>query len=65
MSWEDPIVAEVRRIRGDHAASYDYDLDRIFEALKAEERASGRTFVVRPSRLGQEEANGRVHDGCS
>jgi hypothetical protein len=45
---DDEIVAEVRAIRRQLAASVDFDLDRIFEQVKAvelEERARGRTFV--------------------
>ena len=47
---EDPIVAEVRRIRDEHAARYDYDLRKIYEALKEREKRSGRKLVSYPSR---------------
>lgn len=30
-SWEDPIVAEVRAVRDRLAASFDYDIGRIFD----------------------------------
>ena len=36
---EDPIVQEVRRIRQEHAARFDYDLQAIFEDLKRTEEA--------------------------
>lgn len=42
----DPIVEEVRRIRDEHAARFNYDLDAIFRDLKEQERLSGRTFVT-------------------
>jgi hypothetical protein len=44
--WEDPIVAEVRRIREQYAARFDYDLEAIFRDLKEQEEKSGRTFVT-------------------
>ena len=31
--WEDPIVAEVRRIREEYAARFNYDLEAIFRHL--------------------------------
>ena len=42
---EDPIVAEVRRIRQEHAARVGYDLDLIVADLKAQEQASGRQYI--------------------
>jgi hypothetical protein len=48
--WEDPIVAEVRKIREEHAARFNYDLHAICEDLKEQERKSGRTFVSYPAR---------------
>ena len=52
---DDPIVAEVRRIRQEHAARFDYDLDLIVEDLKAQEQASGRQYIRLPScRLGDQ-----------
>lgn len=36
---EDPIVAEVRRARDEHARRFGYDLRRIHEDLKASESA--------------------------
>lgn len=43
--WNDPIVAEVRKVRDAYAARFDYDLEAIFRDLKAKEQASGRRFV--------------------
>lgn len=48
--WVDPIVAEVRRIRDEHAAKFNYDLAAIFRDIKEEERKSGGTFVTFPPR---------------
>jgi hypothetical protein len=43
--WNDPIVEEVRKVREEHAARFDYDLVRIFQDLKEQERQSGRKVV--------------------
>ena len=43
--WKDPIVEEVRRIRDAYAAQFDYDLEAIYEDLKAKEQADSRTYV--------------------
>jgi hypothetical protein len=48
--WEDPIVAEVRKIREAHAAQFNYDLTAIYHDLKRQEKESGRVFVSYPPR---------------
>lgn len=48
---DDPIVAEVRKIRDRHAAKFNYDLDAIYRDLKEKEEASGRSYVQYPPRL--------------
>jgi hypothetical protein len=48
--FEDPIVAEVRRIRDEHAARFGYDLDAIFRDLQDRQRTSGRQYVSFPPR---------------
>ena len=45
MNESDPIVAEVRRIRDEHAAKFGYDPKAIFTDIKELERRSGRTYV--------------------
>lgn len=42
---DDPIVAEVRRVRDEYAARFNYDIDAIYEDIKEQERLSGLTFV--------------------
>ena len=44
MTWSDPIVDEIRRIREEHAASFNYDLRAIFEDLVERQRLSGLTY---------------------
>ncbi|MEA2602817.1 MAG: hypothetical protein QOF89_3809 [Acidobacteriota bacterium] len=46
--WKHPIVEEIRRIREEHAAEFDYDLRKICEDLKRRERESGLKFVSLP-----------------
>lgn len=41
----DPIVEEVRRVRDAHAATFNYDLDAIFQDIKEQEKKSGHKFV--------------------
>ena len=48
--WEDPILSQIRRIREEHAARFNYDLWAIYEDLKEQERKSGRKFVSYPPR---------------
>ena len=45
MTWSDPIVDEVRRVREAYAARFNYDLDAIFRDIKEQEKNSGRKFV--------------------
>ena len=44
---DDPIVEEIRRVRSDHAARYGNDLDRIFAAIKEEEKKCAAKLVNR------------------
>ncbi len=41
----DPIVDEVRRVRGEHAARFNYDLWAIFRDIKEQQERSGLNFV--------------------
>jgi len=45
---EDPIVAEVRRIRDEQAARHDYDLRKIVDSLKQREKQEKRKLVSYP-----------------
>ncbi|NCA89100.1 MAG: hypothetical protein EOM92_09315 [Gammaproteobacteria bacterium] len=44
---EDPIVEEIRRYRAEHAGKYGHDLDRICEALRAQQAESKRKVMIR------------------
>jgi hypothetical protein len=48
MSWEDPIVAEVRRIREELSAKFNFDLDAIFADIRSrQERAGDRVIRLK------------------
>ena len=44
----DPIIAELRAVRGAHAARFNYDVKAIFKDLQARQKASGRKYVRYP-----------------
>jgi hypothetical protein len=44
----DPIVEEIRKIREEHAARFNYDLDAIYEDCKKSERELGLPLVNLP-----------------
>lgn len=46
----DPIIAEVRAVRDEHAARFDYDIDAIFRDIRAAQETSGRKYVQFPAR---------------
>ena len=45
---DDPIVEEIHKIRDEHAARFNYDLDAIFDDFEREQRESGRPLVTLP-----------------
>ena len=47
--YDDPIVAEIRRLRDDYARQFDYDLDRICRDLKERQSRSKRKLVRMPA----------------
>lgn len=55
----DPIVEEVRRIRGALAKEYGYDVKAIVLALQGQEAESGRKLVPLPARRLPQEASER------
>jgi hypothetical protein len=50
MRYSDPIVDEVRAARDAIAKEFDYDIEKLAEALKVREAKSGRTIVRLPPR---------------
>ena len=52
--WEDSIVAEVRKVREDYAAQYNFDLQALCRALKEREQRDPRpkvSFPPKPAKL--------------
>jgi hypothetical protein len=56
--WQDPIVEEVRKARDEHAARFDYDLERIFADLREQEHKIGREYVTLPPKRLAETTHG-------
>ena len=50
MIEEDPIIDEVRRIKREIAAEFNYDVHALGEHLRQLQRESGRTYVTLPPR---------------
>jgi hypothetical protein len=48
---DDPIVAEIRKIRHAHAEKFNNDVAAIFEDIRRQEKESGRQYVSYPPRL--------------
>jgi hypothetical protein len=48
MSWQDPIVEEVRQTRDAYAKQFNYDLDAIYRDLKAKESQNRQRVVPCP-----------------
>ena len=46
--WIDPIVEELRKIREEHAAKFNFDLDAIYRYPKEQEKQSGRKMISSP-----------------
>lgn len=48
--WQDPVVEEVRRIRDEHAKTFNDNLHAICEDFRRRQLLSGRKPVSRPPR---------------
>jgi hypothetical protein len=58
--WSDPILDELRRIRDEHAAAFNYDVVAMGRDLQERQRTSGRTYIsMPPKRLCPDEVNGK------
>ena len=55
---KDPIVEEIRAIRQQHAARFNYDLKKIAEDLRKKQERSGRKGVSFPSKPARSKATG-------
>ena len=48
---DDPIVAEVRQGRHEHAAQFNFDLEAIVEDIRSRQGKDGEPVVTLPPRL--------------
>jgi hypothetical protein len=48
LMWEDPIVSEVRRIRGELCERFDFDVAAIFADLRKRQAVLGKRLVPPP-----------------
>ena len=46
----DPIIAEVRAVRDEYAARFNYNVGRMFRDIRARQEASNREYVCHPAR---------------
>jgi len=53
LTWKDPIVEEVRRVRQEHAARFGFDLGAIVADVRSREQTDGRTYQAFPARRPQ------------
>ena len=51
----DPIIAEIRALRDEHAARFGYDVTRIFQDIRAMQDASDAEYVRYPARAASPE----------
>ena len=48
--WRDPIVEEIRKLRHEYAAKFNYDIKAIGDDLRQRQKKSGRKVVSLPPR---------------
>ncbi len=54
VSWEDPVVADVRKVREALLAEAGYDLNELSRRLREKQALSGRSVVSRSPRLAKD-----------
>jgi hypothetical protein len=65
MNWEDPIVAEVRRIREELSAKFNFDLSAIFDDIRSRQASAGDRLVRLAGRRQAEPADARETSASS
>ncbi|ETX05217.1 MAG: hypothetical protein ETSY2_24270 [Candidatus Entotheonella gemina] len=55
--WQDPIVEELHKIRADHAAQFNYDLQALVQHYQQEQRCSLRKMVSFTNRPTEDKPN--------
>jgi hypothetical protein len=51
MRYHDPVIDELRKVRDTLAKECDYDIEKMVEAAKERQEASGRKVVTLPPRM--------------
>lgn len=51
--WKDEIVEEVRKVRDEYAAKFNYDLDAIYGDIKKQEKQTRRKVISLPPKEAQ------------
>lgn len=46
MIWNDEIVEEVRRVRDEYAAKFNYDISAICADIRQKQKAGGREIIT-------------------
>ncbi len=46
MTWNDEIVEEVRKVRNEHAAKFNYDISAICADIRQKQVESGRQVIT-------------------
>lgn len=59
MNFEDPIVADVRRIRETLSAKFDFDVSAIFADLRARQSNAGHRLITIKRNDGAEQSDER------
>ena len=49
----DPIINELRAVRDEHAARFNYDVEEIFRDIRAQQEASGCEYIPACRRVAQ------------
>ena len=59
---EDPVLAEMRRLRDEYAASLNHDAEAIYQDILRRQQQSGRKLVRYPPRQPRAAAESAKHD---
>ena len=59
--WEDEIVEEVRRVRNEYAAKFNYDFEAIYKDIKEQETKNQRRVVSLPPKKPELVTVDKVH----
>jgi hypothetical protein len=60
--WEDEIIDELHRIREEHAKSFNYDLDAMFEDWQKKQAIGSHQIITQPSsNSAADRSNDRSH----